>query len=76
MWLRKCYIGQVKNPDAVFLLQKKMVDEGLYSIGITPMGSDLVLIKVEEGEDFSELVRDAKELFETWFSSMDPGRGS
>lgn len=44
----------------------------MFSIRITPMGSDLVLVKVEEGEVFAELVSNAKDLFETWFSNLRP----
>lgn len=42
-WLEKCYVGYVNNPGAVYLLQDKLIDEGVSNFTITPMGGDLVL---------------------------------
>lgn len=72
VWLRKCYIGQVHNPDADFLLQNKLLEDGLSSIRVTLMSGDLVLIKVANGEDFSELVKEVEDLFENWFKDLRP----
>lgn len=71
-WLAKCYVGQIHIPDTMFLLQQKMIQAGLFSIKVTPMRGDLVLITVEEGEDFHELVKDVNGLFETWFCDVRP----
>lgn len=58
-WLKNRYIGQVHSTDVVFELQEKIfADQGLYSVKITSMGGDLVLIMVDEQEDFLELVKD------------------
>lgn len=69
-WLKNCYAGQVHDPDAVFELKEKIFAEGLYSIKVTPMGGDLVLIQVDEGEDFLELVKDYEDIFEKWFCEL------
>lgn len=69
-WLKNCYIGQVHSPDVVFQLQEKVFAEGLYSVKVTPMGGDLVLIQVEEGEDFLQLVKDYEDAFEKWFADL------
>lgn len=52
-WLQNCYIGYVNNTKAVYLLQDRLIDEGVFTFTINvPMGWDMVLIKPEEGEDF------------------------
>lgn len=48
-WLGKCYVGYVHNPDAVYLLQDKIIDKGVLNFTVTPMGSEMVLIKPGEG---------------------------
>lgn len=41
-------------------------------MAVTIMGGDKVLIKVDDEEDFAELVKDTKEFFEHWFSDIRP----
>lgn len=66
-WLNKCYVGFVHNPNAVYLLQDRLIDEGIFTFKVTPMGGDLVLIKPTEGEVFEDFVKDYEDLIETWF---------
>lgn len=69
-WLNQCFVGYVHNPDAVYLLQDRLVDEGVFSFTIVPMGGEMVLIKPTEGEDFVEFVKDYESLVETWFYDL------
>lgn len=39
-------------------------------MGVRPMGGDLVLLQVEEGEDFVEFVKDEIDMFERWFNDL------
>lgn len=50
--LNKCYVGYVHNPNSVYLLQDKIIDEGESSFTITPLGGDTMLIKLAEWEEF------------------------
>lgn len=43
--------------DGVFNLQDKIISEGLKTVTVKPMGGNLVLIMIEEGEDFTELLK-------------------
>lgn len=56
-WLQKCYVGYVNNPDAVYLLQDRLIDEGVFNFIVTPMGGDMVMIKPVDGEDFEGFVK-------------------
>lgn len=72
VWLQSCYVGQVNNPNAVHLLQDRLIDEGIFNFTVTPMGGDLVLIKPVEGEDFVEFVKNYEDLVEMWFYDLRP----
>lgn len=37
-WLNNSFVGYVHNPDAVYLLQDRIIDEGVTTFTITPMG--------------------------------------
>lgn len=71
-WLNNSFVGYVHNPDAVYLLQDRIIDEGVTTFTVTPMGGDMVLIKPREGEDFLEFVKDYEDLVETWFYDIKP----
>lgn len=66
-WLQKCYVGYVHNANVVYLLQDRLIDEGVFTFTVTPMGGDLVLIKPTEGEEFEDFVKNYEDLLETWF---------
>lgn len=65
--LDKCYVGYVHNPNAVYLLQDRIIDQGVFTFTITPMGGDMVLIKPTEGEDFDKFLKEYEDLITTWF---------
>lgn len=71
-WLRKCYVGHVRHVDQVFMLQEKIVAEGISSVKITPMGGDLMLIQPHEDEHFDDLLKEVGDLFSSWFESIHP----
>lgn len=66
-WLSKCYVGCVQNPNAMYLLQDRIIEEGVSNFTISPMGGDMVLIKPSEGEVFEEFIKEYEDLVETWF---------
>lgn len=41
-WLNNCFVGYVHNPNVVYMLQDPIIDEGVTSFSIVPMGGDLV----------------------------------
>ncbi|MCH96036.1 DUF4283 domain protein, partial [Trifolium medium] len=69
-WAKKGFIGRVHNFDEVPLLQQKIMDVGILSIRVIPMGGDKVFINVEEEEDFHSLVKDTEEFFQHWFKEI------
>lgn len=54
--LEKCYVGYVNNPDAVYLLQNRITDEGVFTFTISPMGGDMVLIKPVTSSKFENII--------------------
>lgn len=72
MWFNNCFIGNVHSPNAVHLLQDRLIDKGVFSFTVTLMGGNMVLVKPVEGEDFLEFVKDYEDLVETWFADVRP----
>jgi hypothetical protein len=70
-WAKKGFVGRVYNYDEVSTLQQKIMDVGILSIEIIPMGGDKVFIKVHDDEDFHSLVKDAREVFQHWFIKIE-----
>ncbi|WJX17882.1 hypothetical protein P8452_07743 [Trifolium repens] len=66
-WARKGLIGLVKHVDEVPLLQQKILDIGITTVKIIPMGGRKVFLQPVEDEDLSELIKDAEEFFNHWF---------
>lgn len=70
-WAKKGFVGKVHNIDEVSPLQQKIMDVGILSLEIILLGGNGMFIKVQEEEDFESLVRDSKEFFQHWFTSLD-----
>ncbi|GAU20898.1 hypothetical protein TSUD_120900 [Trifolium subterraneum] len=66
-WAKKGLVGIVNHPEEVQMLQQKMLDVGLSTIRIIPMGGRKVFIQPSEDEDLWELIKDAEEYFNHWF---------
>lgn len=69
-WARNGYIGCVQNRDVITDLQPRMIDEGIVTVKFIPMGGEKVFLKIDEEEDFGELVKDGKTFFNRWFSIL------
>lgn len=69
-WLQKCYVGVVQNSDTIYLLQDRLIEEGISNFSIIPTGGDMVLIKPVEGVDFEGFIKDSDEVLETWFRDI------
>jgi hypothetical protein len=67
VWARKGLIGMVNNIDEVPLIQQKILDVGITTAKIIPMGGKTVFIQPLEDEDLWDLVKDAEEFFNHWF---------
>ncbi|WJX40939.1 hypothetical protein P8452_28362 [Trifolium repens] len=68
VWARKGLIGMVKNIDEVPLIQQKILDVGITTVKIIPMGGKKVFIQPLEDEDLWDLVKDAEEFY--WFVNI------
>ncbi|KAK2376927.1 zinc finger CCCH domain-containing protein [Trifolium repens] len=67
VWARKGLIGMVNHVDEVPLLQQKILDVGITTVKIIPMGGRKVYIQPLEDEDLWDLIKDAEEFFNHWF---------
>lgn len=69
-WLNSCYVGYVNKPSEVCLLQERLIDEGVVSFKVSPMGGEMVLIKPSEEEVFEDFVKENEESLEVWFHDI------
>lgn len=67
-WLEKCYVGEVHSPTMVESVQDRILEEGVTSMRVIPMGVSHVLLKPVEGEDLEELINDSGGFLDNWFS--------
>lgn len=38
VWLNNCFVGYVHNPNMVYLLQDRIIEEGVTTFSVVPMG--------------------------------------
>lgn len=69
---KKCYVGRVKDPLHPFAVQEKIFEAGYFHIKAMPMGGDMVLIDSENLDSTMEFLEGAKDIWESFFSSIDP----
>lgn len=65
-------MGKTRDPEGIKCVKKKFLLEGLLSVTLTPMGGNLVLIKVQDGAIFEEVLRNNEEEFSRWFVEIRP----
>ncbi|GAU51063.1 hypothetical protein TSUD_300050 [Trifolium subterraneum] len=66
-WAKKGLVGIVNHVDDVPSLQQKILDVGISTVKIIPMGGGKVFIHPVEDGDLRELIKDADEFFNLWF---------
>jgi hypothetical protein len=66
-WAKRGLVGVVNHVDEVPLLQQKILDVGITTVKIIPMGGKKVFIQPLEDEDLRDLIKDAEEFFNHWF---------
>lgn len=69
-WLEKCYVAEVHSPTMVDSVQDRILEEGVTSVRVVPMGGSQVLLKPVDGEDLEDLIRDTGGFLENWFSRI------
>lgn len=69
-WAKKGFLGCVRNIDGISSLQHRMMEEGIVTVKIISLGGEKVFLKVDEDEDFNDLVKDSNHLFNKWFSIL------
>ncbi|MCH80824.1 hypothetical protein A2U01_0001598 [Trifolium medium] len=67
-WAKQGFVGFVRNIEEIDLLQQRMVDEGITTVRVIPMGGEKVFIKADENEDLKTLIREAENFFQQLFS--------
>lgn len=66
-WLDKCYIGEAHSPLQVESIQDRLLEDGVLSMKMIPLGGSLCLLQPMEGEDLYELVNDVSGYLGNWF---------
>jgi hypothetical protein len=67
-WVKKGYVGFMRNIKELDIIQQRLIEEGITSIRVIPMGGEKVFIKVDEKEDFSTLVKETNHFFQQYFT--------
>lgn len=70
VWLKICFVGKAHFPDTVHLLQDRLIEEGLLTIYVKPLGGSKVLLQSFDGEDLKDLINKAKSILEIFFSDI------
>lgn len=73
-WLEGSYVGITKKPEEVFLVQKWMYKEGLFSIVMTPMGGNIILLAGNGKKDVYSTLQQVGECLQEWFLEFKPWR--
>lgn len=69
-WAKSGYTRIVKNAEEINSLQKRMIEEGIMSVKVIPLGGDKVFLKVDEKEDLQSLMKDLEKNFQEEFSTI------
>lgn len=69
-WLDKCYVAKVHSPTIVDSVQDRILEAGVTSVRVFPMGGSQVLLKPVEGEDLEELINNTGGFLENWFNRI------
>ncbi|GLU14523.1 hypothetical protein SLE2022_310850 [Rubroshorea leprosula] len=71
-WLKNCYVGQMHKFDGLMSLQDRLLIEGFFSIKVTPMGGNLMLIHCEDAEEVDTLLKEGNDWLKNWFEDVRP----
>lgn len=71
-WLQGCYVGTLHSFQDLNMLQKKLSEEGLFSVTATSMGGKMVLLSSKNNEDLPSLLPDICPCLERWFMDLKP----
>lgn len=64
------YIGVVEKPGMSYNIQEEFIQQGYFSVGATPMRSNLVLLESLEESEMEALIEGAQDWLGTWFSDL------
>ncbi|GKV09634.1 hypothetical protein SLEP1_g21105 [Rubroshorea leprosula] len=71
-WLKNYYVGQMHKLDGLMSLQDRLLVEGFFSIKVTPMGGNLMLIHCEDTEEVDTLLKEGNDWLKNWFEDVRP----
>ncbi|GKV41394.1 hypothetical protein SLEP1_g48936 [Rubroshorea leprosula] len=71
-WLKNCFVGQIQRIEMITELKDKIMIEGFFSINITPMGGNLVLMHSEVEGEITKLVKEGSGWIGEWLSDIRP----
>lgn len=67
---QKMYVGVVKNPSCAHLVQEWLNIQGFFSIKVTPMGANRVLLEEIEEGIIPALMSDASDYVSEFFNDI------
>ncbi|XP_058749783.1 uncharacterized protein LOC131622758 [Vicia villosa] len=70
--LRKAYVGVVLNPGSAYNIQTHFEVEGVFSIKVSPLGSNLCLLEETETGFIRELIGEGQTWWKQWFKEVRP----
>ncbi|GLT98226.1 hypothetical protein SLE2022_157400 [Rubroshorea leprosula] len=71
-WLNNCFVGQIQRLDMITELKDKTMIEGFFSINITPMRGNLVLMHSEVEGEITKLIKEGSGWIGEWLGDIRP----
>jgi len=71
-WAAKGLVATVLNGDAIPVLQRRIFDAGFANLALIPLGANYVFLKTLDDGDVGNLLSDAAEFFDNFFSKPIP----
>lgn len=66
----KAFVGIVSKPGKTYEIQEEFHKHGVFSIKVTPLGSNRVILEAEEDDEIINLVNNDKEWLLEWFEEI------
>ncbi|XP_058733452.1 uncharacterized protein LOC131605070 [Vicia villosa] len=73
---QKAFVGVVEVPGDTYNLQERFTKEGYFGVKVTPMGANLCLLEENEEGMIKDIIEEAREWIQQWFSEIRPWRAN
>lgn len=69
-WANSVFTGWIRNEEDTPMIQQRMIDEGIVTMKVIPIGGGKMFLKPNEDEYFNALVKESAEVFKQWFNTI------